>query len=842
MVAPGSGVFSPAVALVDLPADLGADPERTLFALWLVLLWRQSGQEERLLGAGFDGRNFDELRDALGLFARELPVSLAVRPDEPLRELVARAGAALDEAGTRQESFAWDHVVDAPEARPFLPVGFGCERLSEVRTADGVEARMAHLVARVQPFVLRAVLLDLPTGPRLELHYDADRVAAAEAERLARELGVLARSAATAPDRAVGELELLDDEARRSVLEAPNATAADYARERCIHHLIEEQARAHPDAPAVQCGEQRLTYAQLDRRANALARRLLELGVAPNARVGLVAERSTDMLVGILGVLKAGAGYVPIDPGYPQERIAFLLADARCPVLVTQPHLVERLPAHSAELVLLGEEEADAAQGAAGPEDLAYVIYTSGSTGEPKGVEILHRNLVHSTTARFAYYPRAPRVYLLVSSYAFDSSVVGLFWTLCTGGALVLPEEGSERDVRLLAELARRHGATTMLALPSLWGLLLDHGGVERLASLDTVIVAGEACPRDLVEKHRATLPEAALYDEYGPTEATVWCTVYDCADLGPSGPVPIGKPIANARAYLLDEGLRPVPLGAPGELWVGGEGVARGYLERDDLTAARFRADPFTAAGGGRMYRTGDLARWLPSGDLEFLGRVDHQVKIRGYRVELGEIEEALTAHASVAEAAVLAREDTPGDQRLIAYVVGSGADPAPDPDELARLLRGRLPDYMVPAATVVLEDMPRTPNGKVDRDALPAPGSERSLSAEFVAPRTPLEQAAATVWADVLGVDEVGVRDDFFELGGHSILAVRLVARLGETFGVEVGLRALFDAPTVEGLLAAISSDPEAAARLAKAADILERLGDLSDGEVDAELEGRA
>jgi amino acid adenylation domain-containing protein len=569
-----------------------------------------------------------------------------------------------------------------------------------------------------------------------------------------------------------------------------------------------------------------------------------------------VVERSPEMLVGLLGVLKAGAGYVPMDPGYPPERLAFMVADAQVAVLLTTEALVERLPGsmEGVSIVRLdsdwpaiaagaGSEAGGEAGGDVGPEHLAYVIYTSGSTGKPKGVEVRHRNLVHSTTARYGYYPSDPKRYLLLSSYAFDSSVVGIFWTLCRGGALVLPGEGREREVRELGELIAAQEVTTLLALPSLHGLLLDHVPAEQLVSLDTVIVAGEACTRDLVERHRERLPETGLHNEYGPTEASVWCTVFDCTDLEHGRGVPIGRPIANSRVYLLDRFGEPVPLGAPGELYVGGEGVARGYLGRAELTAERFVPDPFgDGSEDARLYRTGDLARWLPDGNLEFLGRIDHQVKVRGYRVELGEIEDALLAGPGVAEAVVLAREDTPGDQRLVAYLVGRDGD-RPDEEGALEGLRGRLPEYMLPGAFVTLPEIPRTPNGKVDRATLPAPDAARpSLAAAYVAPEGPVEESMAELWADVMGVERVGVEDSFFDLGGHSILAVRLVARLAETFQVEIQLRTLFDAPTVRGLIAALSRDPQQAKRLERAADLLAQLAQLSDEDVDAALEERA
>ena len=825
-------------AALELAGRLGVPVERVHLAAWQVLLARMSGQTELLLGLGCDGRTHDELRGAVGLFGRDLPLACTHDADESFAALVASVHQAVDASFETQEYASWEHVTGGEHG--YFPVTFETTARGTLEVVGAPAASLIELRARSQRFELR--LISTGSGA-LELEFDRAALVADEVEALAGRLAVLLADATARPDARVGELSLMDDSERATAaagLRGPDEPVPAV----CIHDLIAEAAAQNAEAPAAIDADGTLTYAELIVRANRLANHLVAQGVGPGVRVGICLERSTEMFVAIVGVLTAGGAYVPIDPSYPSERRAFMARDSKVPVVVTRSEQTAEDADFGGAQVLRLDTEADAIasagdgrpQSGVGPDDLAYVIYTSGSTGTPKGVEILHRNLVHSTRARYRFYDDLPTRYLLLSSFAFDSSVTGIFWTLTQGGALVLPRPGEEKEVARLGELIERHGVTTTLALPSLFGLILEHVAPERLATLRTVIVAGEACPRDLAARSAERLSNARLFNEYGPTEATVWCTACECVDLDPSRPVPIGRPIANTVVRLLDARGEPVPVGAPGELHVGGPGVARGYLDRPELTAERFVPDPY-AEGGGRLYRTGDLARVLPSGQLEFLGRIDQQVKIRGYRVELGEIEDAISAAPGVREVVVAARADASGDARLVAYVVG-----ASDVEAIIAGLRARLPEYMVPAAFVTLDDLPRTPNGKVDRKALPEPdGGRPELSTEYVAPEGPVEQAVAQIWAEVLGVDPVGVQDDFFELGGHSIMAVRLLARMNEFLGVDVSLRTLFDAPSVRGLVAALGSDPEQAARLTKAAELLAQIASLSEDELNTALDER-
>lgn len=624
---------------------------------------------------------------------------------------------------------------------------------------------------------------------------------------------------------------------------------ADYPTGRCIHHLIEEQAARTPDADAVIFESERLSYAELNARANQLAHHLQRHGIGPDVPVALCVEPSLEMIVGILGILKAGGAYVPLDPEYPQERASFMLQDTRAPVVLTQERLRERCAKNSVPVLCLDNDWSQVSgQTRENPlasvtsENLAYVIYTSGSTGTPKGVLVSHENLVHSTWARVLYYRRPVGRYLLLSSFAFDSSVAGIFWTLIQGGALVLPPAGTQRDPKTITELIARHRVTHTLCLASHYALILAEADRQKLASVNTAIVSGEVFSISLVNRHDELMPQANLYNEYGPTEASVWCIVFDCREPFTGNKVPIGRPIANTMAYILDSRLRLVPVGVQGELHIGGIGVTKGYLNRPELTAERFLPDPFSNQPGARMYKTGDLARCLPDGNIEFLGRMDEQVKLRGYRIELGEIEAVLGQHPAVREAVVVDREDVPGDKRLVAYFVVHTRSPRPAVRALREHLATRLPEYMVPAAFVSMNAIPRTTIGKLDRAELPPPPAGRpDLEPDFVAPRTSLEQVLAGICEELLYLRQVGIHDNFFDLGIHSILIVQFASRVRDALQVDVPLRTFFETPTVAGLTAFLCKHPQRAT-IEKTADLVVRVARLSDADVDAMLGQRS
>jgi arthrofactin-type cyclic lipopeptide synthetase C len=598
--------------------------------------------------------------------------------------------------------------------------------------------------------------------------------------------------------------------------DAWNRTEAAYPAECCVHELFEARVARTPDAVAVTFEGGGLTYAQLNARANRLAHHLIARGVAPDVCVGLCLERGPEMIVALLAVLKAGGAYLPLDPEYPEDRLRYMLADGAPAVLLTQASLAERfagapcirMDADAAEWA--DEAETNPARGALAPDHLVYVIYTSGSTGQPKGVMNQHRALVNRVTwGRRSWGIGAADVVLCKTSLNFDGSVRETFLPLIAGARVVLARPGGQRDPLYLLEVIGREGITTVNLVPSQLQVLLEAPQVDNLRALKRILCGGEALPGALLERFRARLPEVELYNLYGPSEAATAVTAPRVQAEPGRAIVPIGGPSANARVYVLDGAGERVPVGVAGELYIGGVPVARGYLGRAALTAERFVPDPFGAVPGSRLYRTGDVVRWLTDGRLDFVGRDDAQIKVRGFRVEPGEIEARLREHPGVREAVVIVREDVPGDPRLVAYCA---ADAVVEVDSLRAHLAERLPEHMVPAAYVRLETLPLSPNGKLDRQALPAPRDDAYARDGYEAPVGETEQALAEIWAEVLGVERVGRRDNFFALGGHSLLAARVIARMRQALGMEIPVSHVFSYPTVESLAAHLSA-PDAA-----------------------------
>ncbi len=612
-------------------------------------------------------------------------------------------------------------------------------------------------------------------------------------------------------------------------------THASYPHDRCLHELLETQAEYTPDAVALVFEEQHLTYGELDARANQLAHYLQQLGVEPETSVGLYLERSLEMVISLLGVLKAGGAYVPLDPSYPEQRLAFMLSDAQVAVILTQQQHALRV--HFSELSasvvylntswsVIAQESADPVSSNVQPDNLAYIIYTSGSTGTPKGVMIAHRAIVNHMRWMQEAFPLVPTARVLQKTpVSFDASVWEFYAPLLAGACLVMARPGGHADSAYLVATIITEQISAIQLVPTMLHTLLDEPGLVRCQSLTHVFCGGEELTVELQSRCFTLLPShTQVYNLYGPTECTVDASCWACAREHQRQRVPIGQPIANMQFYLLDEQFLPVPAGCPGELFIGGTGVARGYLNRPDLTAERFLPNPFNNEPGTRLYRTGDRAKYHAEGILEYLGRLDQQVKLRGYRIEPGEIETALGRHPAVQETIVLLREDTAGNQRLVAYIVPTSGQ-QPHPTELQRFLQPNLPQYMVPSMYLFLDFLPQTVNGKVDRHALPSPSGlpspDRALLAletPYVAPGNSLEETLASIFAQVLGFEAIGIHDNFFELGGHSLLATQVISRVRDIFGVEFSLREIFDGPTIAQLAQQIEADRWESQRLQK------------------------
>jgi amino acid adenylation domain-containing protein len=810
-------------SLKELARAQGVTLYMVLLAAFALLLGRYSGQEDVALGSPIAGRNRRELEGLIGFFVNTLVLRVDLSGEPTFRDLLGRVWEVALGAYEHQE-LPFEKLVEelAPERdlsrNPLVQV------MLVLQNAPGRRFALPGLQVESVPQESDAAKLDLAVSlrevdNRLEgsVTYARDLFDAATIERLAGHFRRLIEEATAHPDRRVWELELLDGPERKRILEDWSGATRDYPRAAGLAELFEAQVARAPEAVAVVWGEEKLTYGELNVRANRLAHWLRGQGVGRDTIVGIALERSSALPVAILGTLKAGGAYLPLDPSYPEARLVFMLEDAGVPVLLTQEAHLGRFPAYRG-LKLCLDTDAERLDRLSPvnpnlpfhPQRLAYVIYTSGSTGQPKGIAIEHRSVVGFIAWAQSFFRASDLAAVLASTpVCFDLSVFELFVPLSCGGKVVLVD-----SILALPDLSPDAGVTLVNTVPSALADLLRVCSLP--PSVRVVNLAGEPLTQALVEEIYRQKTVECVYDLYGPTEATVYSTA---ALRVPNGLATIGRPIANTRAYVLDEHGRPVPAGVPGELYLGGDGLARGYWRRPELSAERFVPDPFSPALEGRLYRTGDRARWRADGLLEFLGRLDGQVKLRGFRIELGEVEANLTAAPGVRQAAAILREDRPGHKYLVGYVVPEDESGGGEID-LDAFLRERLPGYLVPSALVVLREFPLTANGKLDRRALPAP----VVSAPVAGPvrRTPVEEQLTAIWAEVLGVAEPGSRDNFFELGGHSLSVMQVVARIGDVFGVDVPVSVVFDTPTIERLAAAVAelSDSQATSASASGA----------------------
>ncbi|SCL28926.1 non-ribosomal peptide synthetase/MFS transporter [Micromonospora inyonensis] len=808
-------------ALNALTRDAGGTLFMTLLAAYQVFLSRHAGQEDFAVGASVAGRSAPELEDVVGMFINMLPLRAELAGDPTFTELLERTRRGVLD-GFEHAEVPFARVVQEMglprdvSRSPVFQSMFVLQNYEMGRfrsTADDAEVTFEW-----QPMELRATRFDfelhvveVDSGLWGKLVFNTDLFTRATVERMAERFTGLLRSVVAAPDTRVSALELAAPD-ERALLAGWNDTAADFPATATLHGLVEEQVARTPTAPAVTFEGRTWSYAELNAAANRIAHRLRTAGVGPETLVGVCAERSFELVAGLLGVLKAGGAYLPLDPEYPADRLAFMVTDAAAPVVLVQEHLRDVLPATAATVLALDDAALWADQPADDPAptaacgNLAYVIYTSGSTGRPKGVPNTHRGIVN----RLDWMQRTYRLggddaVLQKTPASFDVSVWEFFWPLQTGARLVLAKPGGQKDAGYLRDLLIGERITTAHFVPSMLTVFLAEEGVEAATALRRVICSGEELPLASAVEFTARLPWCGLHNLYGPTEAAIDVSAWPCEPAALVGltSVPIGAPIANLRLHVLDPAGNECPVGVAGELHIGGVGLARGYHRRPALTAERFVPDPFSGEPGARLYRTGDLARWRPQPDgtgvIEFLGRIDHQVKLRGLRIELGEIESALREQPEVTEAAVVVREDTPGDKRLTAYLVGTAEAAA-----LKAALKESLPEYMVPNAFVTLDAFPLSPNGKLDRKALPAPVVSREASVALVEPRDDTERLLAGIWSEVLGVPTLGIDDDFFDLGGHSMLATQVVAKIrkADLDTRPVGVMDLFQKRTIRDL----------------------------------------
>jgi amino acid adenylation domain-containing protein len=794
----------------------------TLLSVYNLLIHRLTGQDDILVGLPASGRGLLDSEGMVGYCTHFLPICSQLAGNPTFADYLKQMRGVLLSAYEHQDyPFALLlNQLDLPRntsRSPLIDVSFNLEPAINLPKMRGLEVSLLPQSISFKDRDLHWNVTEMGGEALIDCDYNTDLFKDETIQRWLGHFQTLLEAVINDSQQNLRELPLLSSAERQQLLVDWNNTKTDYPQDQCIHQLFEAQVERTPDAIAVVFETQQLTYSELNCRANQLAHYLQTLGVGTEVLVGISLERSLEMIIGLLGVLKVGGAYVPLDPDYPIERLQFMLEDSQVSFLITQRSLLAVLPPSQANVICLDEIEEQVSQY---PQDnlqngltiasLANVIYTSGSTGKPKGVMVEHKGLVNLALAQIQRFGvnHKSRV-LQFASFSFDACISEILMTFGSGATLCLAPKDDLLPGQPLIEQLVKNGITHVTLPPSALAVLPK----ELLPNLQTLIVAGEACPLDLVKQWSVG---RNFFNAYGPTETSVCASIGQCYqdDLK----VTIGKAIANAQIYILDSYLQPLPIGVVGELHIGGVGLARGYLNRPELTAEKFIANPFASLdppltpldkGGeqpSKLYKTGDLARYLPDGDIEYLGRIDNQVKIRGFRIELGEIEAVLLSHPQVREAVVLVNEsDRPEDRALVAYIVPN--DPACTTQLLREFVKRQLPDYMIPAYWLVLEKLPLTSNGKIDRRALPLPNPELHRSVDYVAPKNPTQEAIAAIFGQVLKLEKVGIDDNFFEIGGNSLQATQVISRLRESFSLELPLRRLFEQPTVADLALAVT-----------------------------------
>ena len=818
----------PPEVVADMRAVAKADGVTTfmiLLAVYYVLVYRWSGEEELVIGTPIAGRSHAELEEVVGFFSNTLLIRGSVHGALTFRQLLARVRDSSLSAFDHQEiPLETLLVTRGDDGRPIATVPQFMlstedpdrEQLS-MSGASATHVREAFGSTKFD-FLLSAA--ERPDGLKLAAEFRSELFDDATVDRMLQHFGTLMQSALDAPDTPVAQLAILNDAERSLLLHEWNSTAVPYEGSATLVSLFADQVRRTPNAIAVQSGAKEFTYEQLDRRTTALASRIRTHGAGPGVLIGVCAERSMEMVVALLAVVKSGAAYVPLDPEYPTERLSFMLSDSATPIILTQSPLVKLLPSAT---VLLLDDDGDTGGGDAkfdwqppAPDDAAYMIYTSGSTGLPKGALNSHRGIVNRLLwMQEQYALSGADVVLQKTPYSFDVSVWEFFWPLITGARIAVAVPGGHRDPVYLANAIESSGVTVMHFVPSmLRAFLAAAPSHAKLASVRHVMASGEALPPDVVPAFRNTFVQAQLHNLYGPTECAVDVTHYTVPSEGAVETIPIGRPVSNTRMYVLDTLGAPTPIGVAGELHIGGVQVGMGYHNRAELTAEKFVRDQFSRDADARLYRTGDLATWAPDGTLRYLGRLDFQVKLRGFRIELGEIESVIAHHKFVADAIAVVREVARGDQRLIAYVVARSGAPAPSSTELRDWVRRSLPEHMVPASFVFLDRIPLTASGKADRKALPVP-QLTDAARRHQSPRSTIEHELVQIWQRLLSPSRpISAFDDFFDIGGHSLLAIQMLAEVERVRGQRVPLAWLFESSTVEALAARLNQQMLSAA----------------------------
>ncbi|MDZ8257280.1 amino acid adenylation domain-containing protein [Nostoc sp. ChiQUE01b] len=810
-----------------------------LLACWQTLIWRLTRQADIVIGMASDRRDYEELHNLLGLVASWLPIKSYFTPDLCFKEVVELANQTIEASAEWQDYFVPEPIEN--EQLTF-PIGFEFEQLPEELVAGDVSFSLEQYYSCIEQFKIKLTCTQRQHSLTTEFYYDINYFSADTIERIGRQFQTLLTSVTANPEEKISQVEILSPSDRQQLLVEFNQTHLDNLQDKCTHQLFEAQVQKTPNKIAVVFENQQLTYAQLNSKANQLANYLQQQAVKPEVLVGLCVERSLLMIIGLLGILKAGGAYLPLDPTLPKDGFASRLQNTEIPVILTQQRLVNALPTHTAQIVCLDTDWDTIAQhkdenpiSEVTTENLAYVLFTSGSTGKPKGVAIEHQqllNYLNGITQRLDL--SATTNFATVSTLAADLGNTSIFAALCTGGCLHVLSAECATDSAALAKYCRTHPIDCLKIVPSHLATLLAAAPSDSILPRQQLILGGEAANWQLIEQIQQQAPSSLIFNHYGPTEATVGVTTFAVdRQINHGQTVPLGRPLANTQIYLLDEQLQPVPIGLPGELYIGGAGLARGYLNQPDLTAAQFIPNPFEeaggkaapvlavpvdgglpnpkgrrqVAGGSRLYKTGDLARYLPDGNIEFIGRVDHQVKIRGFRIELGEIESVLCQHLQVQQAVVSVQEDN-DNKFLIAYIVPKQTLSV---SELQRFLREKLPEYMMPATFIMLKALPLTPNGKVNRRELPESNGDRpELAATYEPPQTEVEQAIANIWQQMLHVEKVGIYDNFFDLGGHSLLLVQIHAKLREILHTDISVINLFEYPTINSLAKYLTQEP--------------------------------